>query len=140
MKKLSDKSKGILALLPLAVLFLFLSVYYFFLEPIVFSESESNSLFVFLCLFSASAYFLSIIFLLLRLLVSRFHTIGTVLGILFFLCGETIVLIKGIFNLGLYSYDFIFLSGALVSLLVYFSLFFSMNELDSTKADMEGYL
>jgi hypothetical protein len=62
------------------------------------------------------------------------------MGILFFLGGETAMLLKGILNLGLYAYDFIFFSVALLSFLIYFALSFSLNELDSTKKDMEGYL
>lgn len=63
-----------------------------------------------------------------------------IMGILFFLGGETAMLLKGILNLGLYAYDFIFFSVALLSFLIYFALSFSLNELDSTKKDMEGYL
>lgn len=63
-----------------------------------------------------------------------------IMGILFFLGGETAMLLKGILNLGLSAYDFIFFSVALLSFLIYFALSFSLNELDSTKKDMEGYL
>jgi hypothetical protein len=74
------------------------------------------------------------------LLFSRFHRMEMIMGILFFLGGETAMLLKGILNLGLYAYDFIFFSVALLSFLIYFALSFSLNELDSTKKDMEGYL
>lgn len=140
MKNLSINTRRFLVFLPLGGIFLFFAIYYFFLEPTVFSKDMKSSLFLFLCIFSGCACFLSLLFLLLRLLFSRFHRMEMIMGILFFLGGETAMLLKGILNLGLYAYDFIFFSVALLSFLIYFALSFSLNELDSTKKDMEGYL
>lgn len=140
MKNLSINTRRFLVFLPLGCIFLFFAIYYFFLEPMVFSKDMKSSLFLFLCIFSGCACFLSLLFLLLRLLFSRFHRMEMIMGILFFLGGETAMLLKGILNLGLSAYDFIFFSVALLSFLIYFALSFSLNELDSTKKDMEGYL